>query len=153
MARSSQSDRRPTKKVLRFGSVIQKQCSQFSRTATDCRQVLLNVLNNAVKFTDRGGCVSVRVTSCGGRAQLKVQDTGRGIPAAVLPYVFDQFRQGAPDVSHQGLGLGLSISRAIVEQHGGTISIESAGENQGTTCTIEMPLRGEHGVHVGGQAY
>jgi signal transduction histidine kinase/CRP-like cAMP-binding protein len=105
------------------------------------RQVLLNVLTNALKFTDAGGRVDVRVRSESERVWIIVQDTGRGISAAVLPHVFERFRHGsAPDVTHAGLGLGLTISRALIELHGGTMEIESPGENQGTTCTIALPL-------------
>ena len=105
------------------------------------RQVLLNVLTNSVKFTDAGGSVEVRVGSANGHARLCIHDTGRGIAPEVLPHVFERFRQGSPaDAGRQGLGLGLTIARAIVELHGGTIAIDSPGLNQGTTCTIDLPL-------------
>ena len=105
------------------------------------RQVLLNVLMNSLKFTDAGGSVDVRLGSTNGHARLYIQDTGRGIAADVLPHVFERFRQGsAADAGRQGLGLGLTIARAIIESHGGTIAIESPGLNQGTTCTIDLPL-------------
>ena len=105
------------------------------------RQVLVNILTNSLKFTDNGGSIDVRVCSANGRAQVKVHDTGRGIAPDVLPHVFEQFRQGSPtDAGRQGLGLGLTIARAIVELHGGTIALESPGVGQGTTCTINLPL-------------
>jgi signal transduction histidine kinase len=105
------------------------------------RQVLLNILANSLKFTEAGGRIDVQVRSMNGRAQLRVHDTGRGIAPDVLPHVFEQFRQGSPgDAGRQGLGLGLTIARAIVELHGGTIAIESPGLNQGATCTIDLPL-------------
>jgi signal transduction histidine kinase len=105
------------------------------------RQVLLNILTNSLKFTDTGGSVDVRVGSANGHARLSVHDTGRGIAPDVLPHVFERFRQGSlADAGRQGLGLGLTIARAIVELHGGTIAIESPGVNQGTTCTIDLPL-------------
>jgi len=105
------------------------------------RQVLLNVLTNSLKFTDPGGSVEVRVCSANDHARLIVRDTGRGIAPAVLPHVFERFRQGsAADAGGLGLGLGLTIARAIVELHGGTIAIDSPGLNQGTTCTIVLPL-------------
>jgi signal transduction histidine kinase len=107
------------------------------------RQVFLNVLTNALKFTDAGGAIEVRITSGNGRASVIIRDTGRGIAPAVLPHVFDRFRQGGASPSHEGLGLGLAICRAIVELHGGTIEIDSPGEQQGTTCTIALPLAGE----------
>jgi signal transduction histidine kinase len=105
------------------------------------RQVLLNVLTNSLKFTDPGGSVKVRVGSANGHARLLIEDTGRGIAPEVLPHVFERFRQGsAADAGRQGLGLGLTIARAIVELHGGTIALDSPGLNQGTTCTINLPL-------------
>jgi signal transduction histidine kinase len=105
------------------------------------RQVLLNVLTNALKFTDRGGSVEVGVTSAAGRARVIIRDTGRGIAPDVLPHIFEQFRQGsAPGSAPGGLGLGLTITRALVELHRGTIEIESPGQDHGTTCTIDFPL-------------
>jgi signal transduction histidine kinase len=106
------------------------------------RQVLLNVLTNSLKFTDTGGSIDVRVGAANGQAQVRVQDTGRGIEAAMLPHVFERFRQGsaADGAGRRGLGLGLTIARAIVELHGGTITIDSPGLNQGTTCTIDLPF-------------
>jgi signal transduction histidine kinase len=105
------------------------------------RQVLLNVLTNSLKFTDAGGSVDVRLGATNGHARLRIQDTGRGIAPEVLPHVFERFRQGsAAEAGRQGLGLGLTIARAIIELHGGTITLESPGLNQGTTCTIDLPL-------------
>jgi signal transduction histidine kinase len=105
------------------------------------RQVLLNVLTNAIKFTDAGGSVDVAVKTVAGRILLVIRDTGRGIPSDALPHVFDRFHQGAAtDARHQGLGLGLTIARALVELHGGHIEIASGGEHAGTTCTIDLPL-------------
>jgi signal transduction histidine kinase len=116
------------------------------------RQIVLNILTNSLKFTDAGGTIDVQISATTDRVLVVVRDTGQGIAPSVLPHVFDAFRQGAKlDASRQGLGLGLTITRALVELHGGTISIESAGENQGTTCTIELPLfeDGQQPVSVG----
>jgi signal transduction histidine kinase len=105
------------------------------------RQVLLNILTNSLKFTEAGGSVGVRVDAANGHARLCVHDTGRGISPEVLPHVFEGFRQGSsPEAGRQGLGLGLTIARAIVELHGGKIAIDSPGLNQGTTCTIDLPF-------------
>jgi signal transduction histidine kinase len=113
----------------------------ISADADRLRQVLLNVLTNSLKFTAAGGSIDVRVCSADGHARVSVQDTGRGIEPAMLPHVFDQFRQGsAADAGQLGLGLGLTITRAIVELHGGKIAIDSPGVNQGTTCTIDLPF-------------
>jgi signal transduction histidine kinase len=120
---------------------IADEVPPMAADADRLRQVLLNIVTNSLKFTEAGGSIEVRVCSANGRAQVRVQDTGRGIAPDVLPHVFEQFRQGsAADAGRQGLGLGLTIARAIVELHGGRITIESAGVNQGTTCTIDLPL-------------
>jgi len=108
------------------------------------RQVLLNVLTNALKFTDTGGSVDIVATVADGATHVTVRDTGSGIASTVLPQVFDPFRQGSASASgQQGLGLGLNIARVIVELHGGTIRIASPGEGQGTTCTINLPVRSD----------
>jgi signal transduction histidine kinase len=105
------------------------------------RQVMLNILVNSLKFTEAGGSIDVQVGATDGRAQVRIHDTGRGIALDVLPHVFERFRQGpSANSGRRGLGLGLSISRAIVELHRGTIAIESSGLNQGTTCTIDLPI-------------
>jgi signal transduction histidine kinase len=104
------------------------------------RQVLLNILTNAVKFTPAGGAIAVSLRTTAGRAQVIIRDTGKGIAADVLPHVFERFRQGpATETGHHGLGLGLTIARVIVELHRGTIELSSPGEGQGTTCTITLP--------------
>jgi signal transduction histidine kinase len=105
------------------------------------RQVLVNILTNSLKFTEAGGSIDVRVCSANGRAQVRVHDTGRGIAPDLLPHVFEQFRQGSPAAEgRQGLGLGLTIAREIVELHGGTIALDSPGPGQGTNCTIDLPF-------------
>jgi signal transduction histidine kinase len=118
---------------------------ELSPTLADAdrlRQVFLNVLTNALKFTGSGGSIDVLAATDGEAMRVSVCDTGRGIAADVLPHVFERFRQGTdPTIGHQGLGLGLTIARVLVELHGGTIEIASPGEGRGTTCTIELPLR------------
>ncbi|MEG4535052.1 ATP-binding protein [Microcoleus sp. D2_18a_D3] len=106
------------------------------------QQVIWNLLSNAVKFTPQGGQISVRLTQTGTYAQILVTDTGKGINPEFLPYVFEHFRQedGAITRKFGGLGLGLAIARQIVELHGGRIWVESRGEGQGATFTVELPL-------------
>jgi signal transduction histidine kinase/CheY-like chemotaxis protein len=106
------------------------------------QQAVWNVLANAVKFTHRGGKVEVRLARTDGHAQIKVTDTGEGIPADFLPFIFERFRQGDPTISrrHGGLGLGLTIVRHLVELHGGSVRADSAGEGYGATFVIELPL-------------
>jgi PAS domain S-box-containing protein len=107
------------------------------------RQVFWNVLSNAVKFTPAGGG-TIHVTMEGRAldAVIRIQDAGPGIPREFLPHVFEPFRQAdaAFTREHGGLGLGLAISRHIVEMHGGTIAASSAGPAGGTTITITLPL-------------
>lgn len=106
------------------------------------QQVVWNLLSNAVKFTEYGGSVEVRLDLVDSDAQIAVRDTGQGISAEFLPYVFDRFRQanGSTTRSVGGLGLGLAIVRQLVEMHGGRVSVSSPGEGQGTVFTIALPL-------------
>jgi PAS domain S-box-containing protein len=107
------------------------------------QQVMWNLLTNAVKFNNRGGSIEVRLQRLNSHAQIIVSDTGQGISPEFLPFVFERFRQadGSITRAHGGLGLGLSIVRQLVELHGGTIHVESAGAGLGTTFTVDIPLR------------
>ncbi len=107
------------------------------------QQVLWNLLPNAIKFTPAGGRIEVTVEPVPDFAEIRVSDTGQGIEAELLPYVFDRFRQGDASTTKNkpGLGLGLAIVRYIVELHGGTVRAESPGEGQGTTMVVRLPLR------------
>jgi two-component system CheB/CheR fusion protein len=107
------------------------------------QQVMWNLLSNAIKFTPAGGRVGIMLEAVYSHAEIRVSDTGIGIPADLLPYVFERFRQGDSSSSKtsQGLGLGLSIVRHIVELHGGTVQAQSRGEGLGTTITVRLPLR------------
>ncbi|PLZ89559.1 hypothetical protein CEN44_12770 [Fischerella muscicola CCMEE 5323] len=142
-------------------SEIQNPKFQVSGDPDRLQQVVWNLLSNAVKFTPEGGQVEVRLSkgmvsgNCGQGgnfsplshpsliyAQIQVIDTGKGINPEFLPYVFDRFRQADATTTRTqgGLGLGLAIVRNLVELHGGTISVASQGEGQGTTFTIQLPL-------------
>jgi len=105
------------------------------------QQVLWNLLSNATKFTPVGGSVTVGLRREQSHLLISVSDTGQGVSAEFLPFIFDRFRQadGSTTRRHGGLGLGLSIVRHIVEMHGGTVRAESPGIGQGTTFTIELP--------------
>ncbi|AKF03998.1 Chemotaxis protein methyltransferase CheR [Sandaracinus amylolyticus] len=107
------------------------------------RQVMSNLLSNALKFTPRGGRVTIAVQPEADEVRIEIRDTGAGIAAELLPHVFDRFRQGeqATTRRHGGLGLGLSIVRQIVELHGGTVRAESEGSGLGATFTIVLPRR------------
>ncbi len=109
------------------------------------RQVIWNLLLNAIKFTPRGGSVTVRLERLGTSARLTVSDTGEGINADFLPYVFHRFRQAEGSISRRqgGLGLGLAVVRHLVELHGGNVSAQSDGPGRGATFTVELPLAEE----------
>lgn len=100
-------------------------------------QVAANLIDNAIKYTDAGGRVDVAVGRAGGDALLTVRDTGRGIPPADLPRIFDRLFRGDAARSERGLGLGLSLVRAIVEAHGGKVEVESA-VGRGSTFLVRL---------------
>lgn len=108
------------------------------------QQVAWNLLSNAVKFTPRGGRVRVALERHDTDIELVVEDTGAGIPADFLPHVFDRFTQADSSTSrqHGGLGLGMAISRHLVESHGGTVAVHSAGHGLGATFTVRLPAIG-----------
>jgi two-component system CheB/CheR fusion protein len=108
------------------------------------RQVIWNLLTNAVKFTPASGRVTVALSRRPREIAIEVTDTGRGIAQDFLPHIFTAFRQAEPVAtrSYDGLGLGLAISRQLVELHGGNIQARSEGEGRGATFTVLLPLRG-----------
>ena len=109
------------------------------------RQVVWNLILNAIKFTPRDGRVVVRLKSEGHFVRLIVEDSGEGIKPEFLPYVFDRFRQAEGSISRKqgGLGLGLAVVRHLVELHGGSVSAESEGPGKGATFTVNLPLARE----------
>jgi hypothetical protein len=113
------------------------------------QEVFTNLLSNAIKFSPSGGRIVVLLNSKGRFAEVSVNDTGRGIKAELLPYIFQAFRQGdnAQDGETKGLGLGLAIARHLVERHGGKISADSGGEATGATFTVKIPLAINSEVH------
>jgi signal transduction histidine kinase len=114
------------------------------------RQVLWNLLANSVKFTPAGGTVSVTASVDEDSVVCCVKDTGIGIPANLLPHVFDRFRQGdVTTATSSGLGLGLYIVRRLVELHGGLIAAHSPGENQGSTFLLKLPRHPKAARDVG----
>jgi PAS domain S-box-containing protein len=109
------------------------------------QQAVWNLLNNAVKFTAPGGEIRLTASHGEGMALITVQDTGQGISAEFLPHVFEGFRQadGSSTRRHGGLGLGLAIVRHLMELHGGAANVSSAGEGQGATFTLRIPVRAD----------
>jgi two-component system, chemotaxis family, CheB/CheR fusion protein len=111
--------------------------------AVRIKQVAWNLLSNALKFTPRGGRIVVTLERDGDSARLMVEDNGQGIPLEMLPHVFDGFRQGETSAKGQrgGLGIGLSLVKQLVELHGGRVSAESKGIDQGARFNVWLPLQ------------
>lgn len=110
------------------------------------QQILWNLLNNAVKFTPKGGRVQVLLERVNSHIEITVSDTGEGIRPEFLPFVFDRFRQADASTTrrHGGLGLGLAIVKQLVEIHGGSVHAKSRGEGQGSTFIVALPLLIHH---------
>jgi signal transduction histidine kinase/ActR/RegA family two-component response regulator len=133
-------------KGIRLQVALDPQARPVSGDSGRLRQVFWNLLSNAVKFTPKGGRVEVRLDQVESHLQVSVIDSGEGISTEFLPHVFERFRQEDASIGrhHGGLGLGLSIAKHLVELHGGTVSVRSAGANQGTTVTVDLPLLAVH---------
>ena len=112
------------------------------------QQIVWNLLTNSVKFTNKGGRIEVSLKAEGSDAVLCVKDTGIGMPAELLPHIFERFRQGASSASraHGGLGIGLALVRHLVEMHGGTVEAHSDGDGHGSMFTIRVPTLGTRAV-------
>jgi CheY-like chemotaxis protein len=106
-------------------------------------QVFSNLLNNASKYTEPGGRIWVHAERSGDTVAVSVRDTGIGIPPEHLPRIFEMFSQVAParERSHSGLGVGLSLVRAFVNLHGGSVEVHSAGFHQGSEFMVRLPVR------------
>ena len=136
---------RPTAlaKRIRLDADLDPEAGPVLADTGRMQQVMWNLVSNAIKFTQAGGEVQVSLWREGEQVALRVRDTGAGIRSDFLPYVFDRFRQADTSTTrhHGGLGLGLSIVRQLVELHGGTVGVDSAGEGQGATFTVHLPLQ------------
>jgi PAS domain S-box-containing protein len=113
------------------------------------KQVLWNVLGNAIKFTPRDGHVSLAMVAGGDDVKVTISDTGVGISESLLPHVFEHFRQGDEGA---GLGLGLAIARQVIEMHGGTIEAQSGGPHLGSTFVICLPIATADNAEAADQA-
>jgi PAS domain S-box-containing protein len=129
-------------KEIQLQMVIDPVADQVKGDAARLQQVVWNLLSNSIKFTPAGGRVTVKIDRVDSMSQMAVVDSGEGISADFLPFVFDRFKQadGSSTRKHGGLGLGLAIARHLTEMHGGTISAESPGRDLGATFTIRLPL-------------
>ncbi|MEH1887574.1 hybrid sensor histidine kinase/response regulator [Nostoc sp.] len=136
-------------KSIQIKTIFEPNVGQVLGDSGRLQQVVWNLLSNAIKFTSQGGRVEVRLermnevdTHPSEYTQITISDTGRGISANFLPYVFDYFRQADGTTTRRfgGLGLGLAIVRHLVELHGGTVQAASPGEGQGATFTVKFPF-------------
>jgi CheY-like chemotaxis protein len=135
-------------KAIRLHVSLDPRLGSFSGDSSRLQQVLWNVLKNAAKFTpERGEIFVTTALTPEGAAEIVVRDTGIGLAPDALPAIFDAFQQGGPEVTRQfgGLGLGLAISKVLVEMHGGSIRAESPGLGRGATFVITFPHAREAG--------
>jgi PAS domain S-box-containing protein len=142
-------------KEIRLQLLLDSNAGPLSGDPSRLQQIVWNLLSNAVKFTPKGGRVQVRLERLNSHVQLTISDTGEGIKAEFLPYIFDRFRQADSSITrvHGGLGLGMAIVRHLVELHGGRVEAESAGEGSGATFTVTLPItirqsKGRYGTGV-----
>lgn len=128
-------------RALELRVEVPKQPARAFIDADRMQQVLHNLLENAMRYTDAGSTIDVRLSSTPGEAQIQVRDTGIGIPERELPLVFERFFRGGPARRRYpgGSGLGLSIARWIVEAHKGKVEVTSR-VGEGTTFTVKLPL-------------
>lgn len=141
LAASTIANWRASGRFLRHRVSLDASAVWVDADPTRIEQVLGNLLANALKYTPADGAIVVRVRPEGDNALLEIEDTGVGIPSELLDTVFDLFVQGERtlDRAQGGLGIGLTLTRALVEMHGGTIQARSAGAGQGATFTVRMP--------------
>jgi PAS domain S-box-containing protein len=129
-------------KNIHLQTSLDPQAVPISGDPDRLQQVVWNLISNAIKFTPNDGRVQVKLERVNAHVEITVSDTGKGISKDFLPHVFDRFRQAdqTSTRTHGGLGLGLAIVRQLVELHGGSVQVESAGEEQGATFTVSLPL-------------
>ncbi len=135
---------RPTTdtKNIQMQSVLDPAAGPVLGDSDRLQQIVWNLLSNASKFTPKRGRIQVCLQRINSHVEIVVTDTGQGISAEFLPYVFERFRQADSSITRSfgGLGLGLAIVRQLVELHGGTVHADSPGEGQGATFTVKLPL-------------
>jgi signal transduction histidine kinase len=129
-------------KFIRLQSVLDPRAGPITGDPDRLQQVIWNLVMNAVKFTPKEGRVQIHLQRVNSHVEIVVSDTGLGIAPAVLPFVFDRFRQADSSSTrgHGGLGLGLALVKHLVELHGGSVTAQSAGEGKGATFIVKLPL-------------
>jgi signal transduction histidine kinase/ActR/RegA family two-component response regulator len=149
-------------KEIHLHSVLDPHAGRVLGDPGRLQQVVWNLLSNAIKFTPKQGRVQIVLERVNSHVELHVSDTGPGIHPDFLPYVFDRFRQEDASISrqHGGLGLGLSLVKHLVEQHGGIVTVASEGGGKGSTFTVSLPLqsvqvddRGEPRIHPHSESF
>jgi PAS domain S-box-containing protein len=127
---------------IRIRTLLDSSVGFIRGDANRLQQILWNLLSNALKFTPVGGRIQVILERVNSHVEVVVEDSGVGIAADFLPFVFERFRQADAAMTrrHGGLGIGLSIVKTLVELHGGSVRVKSAGENQGATFAIALPV-------------
>jgi PAS domain S-box-containing protein len=133
-------------KNIRIDKQYDREAGVIAGDPARLQQVIWNLLSNAIKFTPRDGVVTIELARREGHVAIIVRDTGAGIKPEFITHVFERFRQADASTTrrHGGLGLGLSIVKHLIEQHGGTVRAESPGEGRGASFTIELPLANQH---------
>jgi len=130
-------------KRIEINKVIDSKLMPIEGDPVRLQQVFWNLLHNAIKFSPNGSHIEVHVAQTGSNLRVTVKDTGRGIDPAFLPYIFERFHQADSTATrqHGGLGLGLTIVRHLVEAHGGTVQVESAGIGHGSAFHVDLPAQ------------
>jgi hypothetical protein len=133
---------------------LDQNVGQITGDPDRLQQMVWNLLSNAVKFTNEGGRVEVRLERRDPHVQITVSDTGQGISPEFLPHVFERYQQAGTSGSRRagGLGLGLPLTRQLVEMHGGSVEAESEGEGKGATFTVRLPVRAVYTAETEGAA-
>ena len=135
---------RPTfeAKAIEFETVMEPSNCLVQGDATRLQQIFWNLFSNSIKFTPQGGEVRIEVKRSASQVRVSISDTGVGISAEFIPYIFDRFRQadGSTTRTHGGWGLGLAIVKHLIQLHVGNVEVESEGKNKGSTFTVILPL-------------
>ncbi len=133
-------------KEINLQTTLDPLARQIAGDPNRLQQIFWNLLSNAIKFTPRGGQVKVLLERVNSHLEISICDSGAGIPPEFLPYVFERFRQADSSTTrrHGGLGLGLAIVKHLVELHGGSVRVKSAGLSKGATFSIDFPQTSIH---------
>src|SRR5262249_12507998 len=125
-------------KDIRVQAILDPRAGPISGDPDRLRQIVWNLVSNAVKFTPKQGTVQIRLERINSHVEIVVADTGIGIAPEFLPFIFERFRQGdtGPTRAFAGLGLGLAIVRHLVELHGGTVRATTGGPDKGAAFTV-----------------